>query len=306
MASYSQQQAHKAGRSGFILVGESCGRSLRMHAARRTFVCAAFLTLLAGCGDVGGSVNSHFIDHGLAIVVPGIDGANGRSSQIIRGLIDSGLEYAIELYDWTSPLGPLHSQCALTRNRQQAARLAARIALYQQEHPERPVVLIAHSGGTAIAVWAAEVLPAGHKLDRIILLASSLSPQYPLEGALLATRRGIVSFHSERDNVWLGLGTWLFGTMDRRYTHAAGMTGFRIPEEQRQASHYRKLSQVAYRPVMANSGHDGGHFSVAASEFVAAYVAPLAAAGRLDRESLAAVASGQELLAAGAPAFGSE
>ena len=46
----------------------------------------------------------------------------------------------------------------LSRNRQQATLLAERIRQYQRQYPDRPVHLVAHSGGAGIAAMAMERL----------------------------------------------------------------------------------------------------------------------------------------------------
>jgi len=249
--------------------------------------------ILAGCGGRQVLMNGDDLDRGLLIVLPGIDGRALHNELASRRLSEAGLGLAVELYDWTAPLGPLFNQCAYERNRQVAAALAERVGAYRQEHPGGSVFLIGHSGGTAIAVWAAECLDAGERIDGVVLLASSLSPTYDLGGALAHTRCGIVSFHSARDVALLGAGTTWFGTMDRAHGESAGKVGFRRPAA--------GLHQIAWRDGMARHGHDGGHFSCLAPDFVCAYVAPLLAAKDWNEDVMTTVRRGEGRLSAAAP-----
>jgi pimeloyl-ACP methyl ester carboxylesterase len=251
-----------------MLVGAPRGASARALAA----VAAA--AVLSGCG-------SHMVlapenlDQGLVIVLPGIDGGGVYCPAACHALSKGSIGMAVELYPWTAPLGPLYNQTAVLRNREAAGVLAGRIQRYQEEHPEGLVYLIGHSGGTAIAVWAAEALPDGREVQGIILLGSSLSPGYDLSRALARTREGIVSFHSDLDGGLLGLGTTLVGTMDGVHGESAGKVGFRPRAGPTSPGEYARLYQVGWQPKMARAGHGGGHFDYMGAGFLSAYVEPL-------------------------------
>lgn len=231
------------------------------------------LAVLSGCQGRRLLLNEQKLDQGLVIVLPGIDGWAPYNENACKALCRDRLDLAVELYDWTLPFGLVLNQCAVPLNRLAADGLASRILRYRKEHPNRPVFLIGHSGGTAIAVWAAEALPDGESIDRIVLLASSLSPEYDLSEALGHTRLGIVSFYSDRDVAILGVGTILVGTMDGQHTEAAGKVGFH-PPGRRVGSYYGGLIQVPWEPRMGASGHDGGHFGYTARGFMVAHVKP--------------------------------
>ncbi|MCY2930783.1 MAG: alpha/beta fold hydrolase [Planctomycetota bacterium] len=224
---------------------------------------ALLLVLAGGCG--GAWINEQHLDDGLTIVLPGIDGQTLASGNLCQTLAGLNLPTAIELYDWTVPGGTLVNQCAAGRNHAVAAALADHIADYRRRHPHRPVYLIGHSGGTAIAVWAAEALPPGEKLDAVILLGSSLSPGYDLGPALAATN-WLVNYYSADDAVLLGAGCSAIGTMDRQFTQAAGMVGF--------STTHPRLTQLPHDATMTAAGHDGSHFSYCGTPFITTYLAP--------------------------------
>ncbi len=89
----------------------------------------------------------------------------------------------------------------------------------------------------------------------------------------------MVVFWSPLDVVILGVGTRLFGTIDRVRTFGAGMLGFTLPgadeprEERRRQ--YAKLRQVRWRPGMVGLGYLGGHFGPDSPRFLRKVVLPL-------------------------------
>ena len=254
----------------------------------RTVVVAILLStswgLLAGCANSQPYVTPQRLERGLVIVLPGIEGRSKLNVDICRGLDKGGVDWAIELYDWTSPVGMLYNQRAEIRNRQKALQIAEHVKRYQWSHPYRPVMLVGHSGGSALAAWTAECLPPSARVDGIIMIAPSLSPQYMLDWALQRTERGIISLNSSRDWVLLGMGTMVAGTMDGHHTSSAGRVGFALPLTTRRREIYGKLYQVGWSGEMASAGHVGGHLSSSSVSFVAAYVAPFVLASRWDAE----------------------
>lgn len=258
----------------------------RAHVGLAGLGLAVLLTTVAGCGAGGVVMNPQHLDDGLVIILPGIEGRSLSNASICLSLCDEQIPLAVQVYDWTAPLGPLFNQCAYGRNREAAAALARHIVEYRREHPGGRVFLIGHSGGTAIAAWAAEALPPGDRVDGIIMLASSLSPGYDLTAALDHAEMGIVSFYSNHDSALLGAGTTLFGTMDRRNGEAAGKVGFNghSPTYSIAAA---KLFQIPWSQKMAKTGYIGCHFSCCSGKFIATYVAPLTTARRWDPQLIA-------------------
>jgi pimeloyl-ACP methyl ester carboxylesterase len=231
------------------------------------------LLVASGCSRQGKYMGVDRLERGLVVVLPGIEGRGPLNADIAEGLDEGGVNWGIEIWDWTSPWGELYNLRAQERNRDQARELAFRINRYRTTYPERPVVLVGMSGGAAIGVWAAESLHPEQLIDGAILINAALSPTYNLTPALGNTKRGIVSFHSDRDWVLLGVGTQVFGTMDGKHTAGAGKVGFEIPPSMPDA--YTKLYRIGWTRDMARTGHGGGHLSSAAKGFVSRYVAPL-------------------------------
>lgn len=253
----------------------------------RCLPVVSMLLLLVGCAEPQPYVTSQRLERGLVIVLPGIEGRSQFNRAICRGLSQGGVDCAIELYDWTSCWGPLYNLRAAERNRRKAEHLADKITRYRMACPGRPVFLVGQSGGGAVAVWTAERLGPGQKVDGIVLLAASLSPYYMLDLAIRNSRRGVVSFHSHRD--WFLLGTNVTGTMDGEMTSSAGRTGFLYPQAASRPKSYSRLFQVPWDRQMARAGHTGGHLTSGAERFVAMYVAPLIFGDTWDEASVEAV-----------------
>lgn len=218
-------------------------------------------------------------DKGYTIILPGVEGTSCRNISIARGLIDAGHPAAVEIRDWTTghwPLWPYHLM-GYERNKVQARAIAAQIVEYQNRYPGRPVTLIGHSGGAAMAVLTLEALPPDHTVTQVVLLAAAISPDHDLSTALARTEQQIINFHSWGDIGYLVVGTIALGTIDRRHSVSAGASGFRVPEDLSEADralYETRLRQVPYRLAMLRSYNLGGHFSPTNRKFVAEWVAP--------------------------------
>ena len=162
------------------------------------------------------------LQKGLVLVLPGVEGESCINHSIARGLADGGVRSAIEIFDWTTGvilLFPYHLR-GRRRNLARADRLAERIVAYRKAYPGRPVYLVGHSGGAAMAVLALERLPADTAVTGAVLLQAAISPRYDLSPPWPATERGIWNFRSILDVFFCGIGTivagrWTAGTRPR-------------------------------------------------------------------------------------------
>jgi pimeloyl-ACP methyl ester carboxylesterase len=211
------------------------------------------------------------------IVLPGIEGPSPCVRGIISGLRQSHPYATYEVYDWTTghAYRMLYHVRAWNRNQGVAGQLAQHILALQAEKPDRPIVLVGHSGGGAMTVLALEQLPQGVQIQQAILLAPDLSPTHPLFTALDHTIYGIDVFHSSLDCVVLGAATVAVGTIDRAHLPGAGMIGFLAPNSTDAGMYSTKLHQHGYEVGMARTGHFGGHFTCTLPDFVNRYVSPV-------------------------------
>ena len=233
-----------------------------------------------GYGDLGSLSTEERLDHGIVSILPGIQTGGNLEFNLARGLNEGGVDMGIEIYEWTTGFPPLllYHLCALRRNKRVAQELANKICAYQDQYPGRPVHLIGYSGGAGVTVLTLEALPADRKVTSVILLAAAIAPTYDLGAAVSHTERGIWSFHSPWDCLVLGIGTLIFGTIDRRRTIAAGARGFVVDHKTKQPGDDEvgaKLHQQPYVAKMLGSWNSGGHLSCTNRVFGTEWLAPL-------------------------------
>jgi len=190
------------------------------------------------------------------------------------GLKDGGWDGPVSIYDWTENDPGLDALLAYKRNIGQAEKVAARIEERLRKDPKLGITVTCHSGGTGIAVWALERLPEGMQIQSMVLLASALSPDYDLSKALRHVRGKAYVFYSKNDQVVLGAGTRLFGTIDGVKTDAAGLIGFRIPDAA-DKHEYEKLVQKPYDNGWIAFQNIGNHIGCMSQPFAENVVAPL-------------------------------
>jgi len=218
-------------------------------------------------------------EQGLVIVLPGIEGPSAWNRELIHGLNAGGVGCAIELYDWTAPVpgGMLINLSHLERNRRVARMLRDRILAYQDAFPGRPVQLVGHSGGAGLAILTVEAFPRSSKVNSLVLLGAAVSSRHDLSRAIRRTEVGVFNLYSRRDTIYLGLGTSIFGSIDRQPGPAAGSIGFILPPLLLEAEQdiYDRLYQLKWSDGLARQGHDGGHFGWTNRRYAASCLAPL-------------------------------
>ncbi len=221
------------------------------------------------------------LEQGLIIILPGIEGVSTVNESIARGLVAARLPHAVRIMDWRRfrPWNPLHLMME-RHNRSQAGVVASVISDYQREFPGRPVHLIGHSAGAGMALFALEYLSADNPVTSVTLMAAAVSRQFDVTGLLDRTRAGIWNFYSPFDLPTVGLGTLIFGTMDRRHAVSAGAMGFKVcnadqPSTAGPCHAGPQLYQIPYRAAMMKSWNFGGHFGPTNAVFVQNTVAPI-------------------------------
>ena len=185
--------------------------------------------------------------------------------------------YEVKLVPWGHGLGRWHADLTNADNRDAKAGAAADDVLaFREASPGAPVFLVGKSGGTGVVVKALEGLPEA-SVEAAVLVAPALNPSYDLTRALRAVRREVVVFWSPLDVFVLGVGTQIFGTIDRVKTVSAGLVGFRPPAipSAEQRAQYAKLRQVRWELGMASTGNLGGHVGPDNPAFLRKYVVPL-------------------------------
>jgi hypothetical protein len=213
---------------------------------------------------------------GLVIIVGGVGGWDTlpTSAQVVCPL--AGVPHQVYDFVWGHGWGRFFTDLLDSPHlAQKGDELAGLILHYKAGAPDRPVYVVAKSGGSAVALFAAERLPPG-TLERLILISAAVRPDYDLRPALRATRREVVSYHSNLDRLILGWGTRTFGTADRVYCRGAGCTGF-VPPPDLDAEGlraYGRLVQIPWRPRMLLQGYAGGHSGNSFPLFLLVHVVP--------------------------------
>jgi pimeloyl-ACP methyl ester carboxylesterase len=214
---------------------------------------------------------------GLVLVADGVGGLDlcGTALRYVMGSL--GAPHAVRVVTWGHGFGRWHADLTNAENRDLRAReIADEVEAFRDRKPGAPAYLVGKSGGTGLVVKALEHLP-DDAVEAAVLLSPALSPTYDLSRALRAVRREMVVFWSPLDVIVLGLGTRVFGTIDRIKTVSAGMVGFRPPPglAEAQLALYGKLRQVRWHPNMATTGYLGGHVGPDSPAFLKKYVVPL-------------------------------
>jgi hypothetical protein len=213
---------------------------------------------------------------GVVIVVGGVAGWDPLPGSLQLVCPVAGVPHQVYDFVWGHGWGRFFRDLMDTPHLVRKADELAQLILNCKEHtPERPIYVVAKSGGTGLVLLAAERLPPC-TLERMILISAAVSPEYDLRPALRATRREVVSFYSSLDWLILGLGTCTFGAVDRSYSASAGKVGFRVPPglDAEEAALYGRLVEVHWRPSMLLQGYAGMHSGNSLPLFLLVQVVP--------------------------------
>jgi len=187
----------------------------------------------------------------------------------VRGLRRAGCGHGVRLFRWSGRAGALLVLPDLMRRRRllaKARRLARFLDRLAEDHPGRTIHLCGYSSGCYLVTEAIQHVRRPESVGAAVLLASTLSPGYALHD-VAGRVRALRSFHSPLDFFINGLAPRLFGCNDRLRAWSSGMVGFTSPPS--------GVSQHTWTPADIRLGYLGDHFSITASRFVAARVAPV-------------------------------
>jgi pimeloyl-ACP methyl ester carboxylesterase len=248
--------------------------------SKQLIICLTTLStvIFCGCENNSAFMTPERLDAGLVVILPGIEGESGANQNVRDGLNNAGLDHSLQIWHWGRPVpgvGIFLNQIDFLGNYIAGARVAERIVKYQNEHPDRPVHIIGHSGGGGIAVFAADAMPEGREVTGVILLSASISSNYNITKALKHCTNGIVNFYNRNDGALLGLATTVLGNVGGARGPSAGLLGFTLPKED--ASDEKKLAyQKLYQVPMTGSmvGGSTPHFAATRPSFVSSYVSP--------------------------------
>jgi hypothetical protein len=235
---------------------------------------ASLATLANAAAPTTAPASQAAVSKAWLLHLPGIGGEHNVDRSLIHGLHDGGWPGSTEIYDWTENDPGINALQAKERNMGEAKIVADQLLDEMRQDPGVEITLTSHSGGTGIAVWALEKLPPGKQIQTLVLLASALSPGYDLSLALSHVRGHAYVFYSEHDQVVLGVGTTMFGTIDGIKSEAAGLKGFKTPADADPKA-YAKLVQVGYDKRWMALANIGSHIGCMSRPFVEKVIAPI-------------------------------
>jgi hypothetical protein len=212
--------------------------------------------------------------------LPGIGGKRTIDLAMVGGLEQGGFKGDVEIYDWTENDQGLDALIKIQRNKKEAELIAKKITDRFDKDPSSPIYLTCHSGGGGLAIWAMEDLPDRVKIHTLLMMSSALSPNYDLSKALSHLTGKAYVFSSLEDQLVLGTGCRLFGTIDGVKTDAAGRVGFLRPPGA-DARQYAKLVPMPYHPEWIRLGDRGDHVGGMNRRFARLVLAPLVLSGEL-------------------------
>jgi hypothetical protein len=251
-----------------------------LRSAKRQFLLLTGLLFLEMPATVSAQVRTSpsttDVTPGVVITVEGIGGIDLLGGAVTTACRKAGLSHDVRRFVWTHGAGKFFRDLQDTQHLlRKAQELAATVRDQREKEPNRPVYIIAKSGGTGLSLFALESLPP-NSVERVILLSAAVSPTYDLRPALRASRLGIVSFHSHYDQFILNWGTRHFGTADRYYGPSAGLHGFEVPQQldEEGSALYDKLTQIPWNSRMLWEGNNGGHLGSGSTTFITQEVMP--------------------------------
>lgn len=206
------------------------------------------------------------VPHGRLLVLPGV----GNTRFHLAGFVERARRqlpgFDVEVRTWGVPFMTLHNLRAHEHNVATAEKIAGEIVEWRKEHPGELFYLVGYSGGGGMATLAVSFLPDGVTVDRLILVAPAISPEFPVEREVLPHVGDYMVNYWSKQDLQVGWGTKTFGTIDRVKTESAGAVGFDVEDPE--------LVQWHWTPAQRLLGHRGNHLSYLGRRWQAAALHP--------------------------------
>lgn len=203
---------------------------------------------------------------GRLLILPGVGNTRFHLADFVAAAERQLPNFDVEVRTWGKPFLTIHNLRAHERNVATAASIASEIAAWRRVNPDAPFYLVGYSGGGGMATLVTAALPDDVAIDRLLLVAPAISPDYPLITDVLPhVREYVVNYASERD-LQVGWGTRTFGTIDRKHTASAGAIGF--------AAEHERLLEHRWSSADVPLGHAGNHLAYLSDRWQAAKLLP--------------------------------
>jgi pimeloyl-ACP methyl ester carboxylesterase len=233
-------------------------------------VCAASPGAVApggrwDCGPTPAALPSRL--EGRVLILPGVGNTRFHLAGFVAATEAQLPNFTVEVRTWGEPFLTIRNLRAYERNVATAASIAAEIAAWRRANPDVPFYLVGYSGGGGMVTLVTAALPADVSIDRLVLVAPAISPDYPIVREVLPhVREFVANYASERD-LQVGWGTRMFGTIDRKNTASAGAIGFAADDP--------RLLQYHWSAADAPLGHAGNHLAYLNARWQAAKLLPV-------------------------------
>lgn len=217
-----------------------------------------------------------FCGLGIVFVINEVGDNELLSLNMKEVLCTSRAPFAMDVVHWSSFDGRHKDHRDPDRRVQAATCLAGKIVNSRRAQPHARVIVLAHGDGSHIALLAAEMVPP-KSVDRIILLAPSVSCLYDLRPALQSTRDGIDNFFCKDDSRLEHLQDKLRTADGKRVVPPAGTVGFCVPAPRFPGIELYQtlLRQHKWSWECENFDHVGWHNSWVHMRFLRPFVLPL-------------------------------
>jgi pimeloyl-ACP methyl ester carboxylesterase len=203
---------------------------------------------------------------GRLLILPGVGNTRFHLAGFVAAAQAQLPGFDVEVRPWGVPFMTIHNLRAHERNEATAAAIAAEIAQWRSANPDAPFYLVGYSGGGGMATLVTAALPDGVSVDRLVLVAPAISPDYPLATRVLPhVREHVVNYASELD-LQVGWGTRTFGTIDRKNTASAGAVGFATADD--------RVLEYRWSKADEPFGHAGNHLAYLNPRWQAAKLLP--------------------------------
>ena len=241
--------------------------------ARSLITLPIFLIALAAGGC---QTNAPLDGQNLVVLVPGCAGDGFWYNDLRKSVAAAQPARIIRTFEWGAPL-PLYMLNLQDEKIHSKAEksLAKAIKSWRDRYPSGHLTLLGHSAGCGVILGSLSRIDKTVGVENVVLLAPSISPNYPINPALRQIAGKLHLFFSDADTLWLGWRTSRFGTYDSVHSEAAGKIGLDV--DRLDPAVRCKIVQHGYESEFAELGNGGGHFGSLGRNFDQKVIAPLLA-----------------------------
>ena len=203
---------------------------------------------------------------GKLIVLPGSANTKYHLAGFIRLAAQQLPGFEIDLRPWGTPFLAVHNLQAHERNAETARRMSREIVRWRRDHPEELLYIFGYSGGGGMATLIVSEFPEDVTVDRVVLMAPAISPDYPMKELVLPRVTEFVANYASTIDVQVGWGTRTFGTIDGVKSNSAGAVGFSAADPDLLQWHWSESDRVY--------GHRGNHRAYLGPRWQSAFLLP--------------------------------